>query len=224
MKKKTNGSKSKDNDYSQVIEIDNSEELTQAITDHQIEQGHETKPHDTIVPSKIKELPVSIKGMKNRLLSNAFKNKTFIANFCLRNGKHTTVLVRSTKNYFKYLGGTYIIDDTLAYDNISSKFLMLDYHQDFCLPIKREIKWNDIQDAIEASGRYEIESSTNPSALTKILEADIGGGVARASSMPDFIKQMKLFVIIAALSSTAMLLLFMIKSGMLNSIKGGLGM
>jgi len=132
--------------------------------------------------------------------------------------------VRSTKNYFKYLGGTYIIDDTLAYDNISSKFLMLDYHQDFCLPIKREIKWNDIQDAIEASGRYEIESSTNPSALTKILEADIGGGVARASSMPDFIKQMKLFVIIAALSSTAMLLLFMIKSGMLNSIKGGLGM
>ena len=223
-KKKMNGLKSGGNEYSESITVETSEELTHAIAQAGIEEGHAIKEHDAIIPSKISNVPVSAKGVKNRLLSNAFKNKTFIANFQLRNGKHTTVLIRASKNYFKYLNGTYIIDDTLAYDNISSKFLMLDYHQDFCLPIQRSIIWHDIQDAIENSGIYEIENSTNPSALTKILEADIGGGVARASAMPDFIKQMRLLVIIAAVSSTIMLLLFMIKSGMLNSVKGTLGM
>ena len=224
LKSKDNNDKLKDSEYSQVIEVETPEELTQAIAQLEIEEGHKTKEHDAVIPSKILNLPVSIKGTKNRLLSNLFKNKTFIANFQLRNGKHTTVLIRASKNYFKYLNGTYIIDDTLAYDNISSKFLMLDYHQDFCLPIQRNIIWHDIQDAIENSGIYEIENSTNPSALTKILEADIGGGVARASAMPDFIKQMRLLVIIAAVSSTVLLLLFMIKSGMLNSVKGSLGL
>jgi len=226
MKKKKNGSKSKENksgtatgtdtEELEIEYLETPEQLTQITA---IDEGTQAKPHDIIIPKQTIGIPINYKGFKNRLLSNAFKDKTFVINMQLRNGKHKTMLVRTKKNYFKYQEGTYIIDDSLAYDNISSKFLMLDYHQDFVLPIKRSIEWKEIQEAIESSGLYEIENSTNPSALTKLLEADIGGGVARASAMPDFIKQMRLLVIIAAASSLILLILFVFKTGMLSGVK-----
>lgn len=177
------------------------------------------KEYNLAVPKQIKGIPYEINSIKNRLKEKFLKKRTFLINMELRNGKHTTFLITTKNQYFKYMGSIYVIDTELMYDNINAKHYSLDYHQDFALPIKREIKFKEVQEAIEASELYDVESSTNPSALAKILEANMGEGVAKASSIPDFIKQMKLLLIIGTISSVAMLIIFVFKTGMLSGVK-----
>ena len=177
------------------------------------------KDFDFAVPRTIKGIPIDMLSLRNRLLEKYQKKKTFLINMQLRNGKFTTFLIITKNQYFKYMGSTYVIDSSLSYDNINSRHYCLDYHQDFCLPIKRDFNWKEIQDGIEASRAYEIEASTNPSALTKIIEANMGEGVAKSSQIPDFIKQMKLLLIIGTMASVGMLILFVFKTGMLQGVK-----
>ena len=175
--------------------------------------------------TKIKDHNPILKTNKiEKTLKNYFRQKfqsrrCFVIAMQLRNGKRRTMLITTKNRYFKYEGGTYVIDPELSYDNIDSKFMWLDYHQDFCLPIKRDFKFRDVQDAIEQSGMYEVENSTNPSSLTKILEANVGEGIAKSSAMPDFFKRIQIFIIITMLSSIILLIAFIFKTGMLKSIK-----
>jgi hypothetical protein len=177
------------------------------------------RPYDWAVPKRIIGIPADVQSIKNALKIRLAKTKIFLINMELRNGKHRSFLIKTKKQYFRYEGGTYIIDTNLMYDNVDSKFYCLDYHQDFCLPIQRKINYREVQDAIDASRQYEVESSTNPAVLTKILEANVGEGVAKSSQIPDFIKQMKLLLIIGTMSSIIMLLLFVFKTGMLKGVK-----
>lgn len=177
------------------------------------------KEYNLAIPKQIKGIPYDIKSIKNRMRERFFAKKTFLINMQLRNGRHTTFMVSTKNQYFKYMGAAYIIDTNLMYDNLSARHYCLDYHQDFALPIQRKINFKEVQEAIEASGMYDIESSTNPTALAKILEANMGEGVAKASAVPDFIKQMKLLLIIGTMASVILLLLFVFKTGMLQGVK-----
>ena len=187
-------------------------------------QETKIKEHDMTNPKNIKGIPLTMQGIKNKVRTKFANTKTFLINMELRNGKHRTFLVTTKKQYFNYLGGSYIIDVNLMYDNVDSKYYCLDYHQDFALPILRKLHFKEVQEAIESSRTYEIENATNPTLLARVLEANMGEGVAKASQIPDFIKQMKLLLIIGTISSVIMLLLFVFKTGMLKGMKiPGLG-
>ena len=168
--------------------------------------------------TKKKLIQTNVKTIKNVAMSKLYPERKFIINMELMNGDFTTFQVFTKKNYFKYLDGTYLIDSALKYYNLGAKAWCLDYHQGLAIPVKKQIPVDDIKTAIEQSGLYEIENSTNPSALTKLLEANLGEGIANSSQMPDFIKKMQLLLIVTCLSSVAMLVLYVIKSGMLQQI------
>ena len=158
------------------------------------------------------------KWIKQKFMQNIADERKFIVNMQLRAGDWITFQAFPKDNKFTYAGGTYIIDENLKYYNRSAKSYCLNYHQDFSLPIKHEIPVTSIHKAIESTGICEVENSTNPSALTKVLEAKLGEGIAKASQLPDFIKQMRMLVTIGAVSSVVHLVLFVIKSGMLKQI------
>jgi hypothetical protein len=192
--------------------------------------GNNRRKEETIMTDdKIKSFDILKKpvtspaGIMNRIKSKMFAGRKYAINMELRNGKHRTFQITPKKDNFNFEGGTYIIDQSLAYDNLDCKTYMLDYHQDFSLPIRRTIPVSDVKRAIEETGMVEVESATNPIALKRILEADVGGGIARSTAIPEFIKQFKLMIGIAMVASVLMLLLFVIKSGMLSSVTGSLG-
>ena len=163
-------------------------------------------------------MQTNVKTIKNIAMNKLYPERKFIINMELMNGDFTTFQIFTKKNYFKYLEGSYLIDSSLKYYNLGAKAWCLDYHQGLALPVKKQIPVDDIKTAIEQSGLYEIENSTNPSALTKLLEANLGEGIAKSSQMPDFFKKIYLIVVVGTLSSVAMLVLYVIKSGMLQQI------
>jgi len=168
--------------------------------------------------TKKKLIQTNLKTIKNLAMNKLYPERKFIINMELNNGDFITFQVFTKKQYFKYMDGTYLIDAGLKYYNLGAKAWCLDYHQALATPIRRKIPVDDIKTAIEQSGLYEIENSTNPSALTKLLEANLGEGIANSSQMPDFFKRQQMLIVVSALASVAMLVLYVIKSGMLNQI------
>jgi len=161
------------------------------------------------------------KSIKNILKQKFLTKKCFVINIELLNGKHRTMLLTTKEGTFKYDGGTYIIDTNLAYDNIDSKFLWLDYFQGFSMPIKRNFAQLslELQEGIEQSGLYDIEGCTNPMTLRRCLEAKISEGIAKSTGIPEFLKRLNFFVIISMIAVIILLILFVLKTGMLQSIK-----
>lgn len=161
------------------------------------------------------------KSLLNRLKQKFLIKKVFVINMELYNGKHRTMLLKTKEGTFKYDGGTYVIDSNLAYDNIDSKFLWLDYFQGFSMPIKRNFAKIslELQEGIEQNESYDIEGCTNPMTLKRCLEAKISEGIAKSTGIPEFLKRLNFFVIISMIAILILLFLFVVKTGMLQSIK-----
>lgn len=160
-----------------------------------------------------------IKGIKDVLLDKKFPEKTLLINMELRNGMHRTFMICTQKNHFKFMGGTYLIDTNLKYYLIDSKIWCLDYHQDMTLPIKRQIPTSEIQKAIEASGICEVESATNPSILEQFIKSKVAEGVMKGQAIDEFLKAIRLMLIITCVAVLIHLALFVFKTGMLQGVK-----
>lgn len=184
-----------------------------------IEETPETpfKPVNLTKPKFILGIP-RWKFIRNKLLENQFPSRKLTINMELRNGRHRTIQIHPKNSTFKFQGSMYVIDHNLAYDNIDCKTLMLDYHQDFCLPLKRCFNLKDIQDAIDEMGNYEIETATNPAVLRKLVEADIGGNIAKAVGLPDALRKLLWLGAISAIGIIIMIIIFVIKTGMLKDV------
>lgn len=146
-------------------------------------------------------------------------HKTIGINMELRNGNWVTFMVLDKEGGFKYESGYYRFDDEMKYYNITAGMWMYDYHQNFSIPLKRKIPISDVQKTVESSGITEVEYATNPATLERFTVAKIAEGVMRGQAIDDFLKQIRLILIIGAVASLIHLFLFMQKTGMLKSIK-----
>ena len=172
----------------------------------------------TVVPeeSKVHEVkPAGIEKVKDRI----WPERTFLIRMEMRSGDHTEFKKTIKESFFKYLGGTYLVDESLKYYVISSKCYALDYHQDCCLPIKRRIDVKKIKETINMSGSLECGASTNPSTLDQFVESKIAEGVMKAQAVDEFLKGIKIMIIIILILGVIHFLLFIKASGMFSNIK-----
>ena len=166
--------------------------------------------------SKVHEVkPAGIEKVKDKL----WPERTFLIRMELRSGDHTEFKKTCKESNFVYLGGTYLIDESLKYYVISSKCYALDYHQDCSLPIRRRIDVKKITETIKMSGSLECGASTNPSTLDQFVESKIAEGVMKAQAVDEFLKGIKIMIIIILVLGVVHFLLFIKASGMFNNIK-----
>jgi len=95
-------------------------------------------------------------------------------NMQLESGRFIEFLIPINNTMFRYGGGRYVIDEELKYDKANSKFFWLDYHENFAIPIKREINIKVIKESLELSNiGVKIKLSTNPKVLEALIIAEI---------------------------------------------------
>jgi len=152
--------------------------------------------------------------VKNRY----FPERTFLINMELRNGDFTQFILNTKENFFDYLGGQYILDESMKYYIISAKKYAFDFHQDFSLPIRRHIDVKKINETMEVSGIIDCGASTNPSTLSQFVKAKIAEGIMKAQEIDQFFKSIKFTVIIGCIASVLTFLLLLQTSGALKGL------
>ncbi len=176
----------------------------------------EIKPFDAVRTGKSK---LSIKYWKAHLLERMHPETTALISMELMNGFHRLFVVKEKDEGFQYRGKKYLFDNEAKYYIIDSKLWCYDYHENFTLPIKRKIPLTHIKKSLEHSNISEVEYATNPSTLERFTISKIAEGIMKGQAIDEFMKQIRLLLIIAMVTAVIHLALFMFKSGMLQSIK-----
>ncbi len=158
-------------------------------------------------------------GRFDKIKDDLNPSESLLINMELRNGFHQTFMIQHSEPFFHFQGGTYIIDASLKYYNISSRLYMLDYHQDFCMPVKREWNIDRLKKAIKFSNITEIDLAINPMNVESFIEGKVVEGMVRGQQIVEELKKYFLLLIINALFSGIHLVLFVVKTGMLNGVK-----
>ena len=177
------------------------------------------KEKDNLDLVKKSESYFTVGGLLSKYRRKFKGAQVILANMELLNGHHTTILaVVDDKGKFKYRGGTYIVDDTLKYYHLGYKDYLLDYHQGFTMPIKRKIPLNDINETVQQTKIGGVQFATNPSTLKTFLVNNVVQSAIQGASITDFFRQVRLLVILAAVSSVIHLGLWMYQSGMFSGV------
>ena len=173
------------------------------------------KPYNFMVTGKKKtKLKYWIDKFKERM----YPHKTVLISMELLNGFHREFLVKEVDGGFRYRGRKYVFDNESKYYKIDSKLWCFDYHEDFTLPIRRKIPVSDIKKTLEHSSITEVEYAMNPSTLERFIVARIAEGIMKGQQLDEFLKQIRLILIIAMVASVSHLLLFMFKTGMFSKV------
>lgn len=161
----------------------------------------------------------SFKAFKQRWI---LKRKTPIGiTMELNNGDYIQFLADAGKSDFKYRGKTYIIDENLKYFMSSSRLYFIDYHENFTLPIKRKIPLKEIQKSM-TSEKYSQENiyyATNPKTLENFLTSSTIEKILSGAKLDEWLRQMRLMIIIILIVAVLHMVLFAVKSGMLAKVK-----
>lgn len=174
------------------------------------------KPFDAVRTGKSK---FTMKYWKNHFLEKFHPETTALINMELMNGFHRLFIVKEKDEGFNYRNRKYLFDNEAKYYIIDTKLWCYDFHENFTLPIRRKIPLTAIKKSLEHSNISEVEYATNPSTLERFTISKIAEGIMKGQAIDDFMKQIRLLLIIAMLSSLIHLVLFMFKSGMLQQIK-----
>jgi len=145
-----------------------------------------------------------------------YKN-ALIINMELRNGNHRIFHVKTNDKGFDYDGGHYLLDEQCKYYNIDLKDYMLDYHQDFALPIKRRMPINAVNKQFK-NLENEIELTTNPSILKIFVTSQIAEAIMKGAEIDEFFKKIYLFLIVNTVMVAIILFIVVKGSGMLDKV------
>lgn len=157
-------------------------------------------------------------------LRNGFKLKYkkhhLLIRMEMRSGDHEEFLVDAQNFYgFKFKEGFYLFDNELKYYVASSKIYAMDFHQDYCLPIRRRIPLSEISKVLESLPDMEIENATNPKVLQKFAISKIAEGVMQGQQMSDMFKKITIMLVIIMISSFITAILMLNESGVLSNLK-----
>ncbi len=192
--------------------------MTKKIKIVQKQKDIKEKKYKSYNPVKADRI-ISKKGIITRLKDRLFPDRTLLINMELLNGFHKLFLVVEKDGGFNYRKKRYLFDNESKYYVIDAKLWCYDFHEDLTIPIKRKIPITEIKKAIELSNLTEVENSVNPATIERFLKAKIAEGIMKGQQLDLVFKQLKLIGIIGMLSSVILLILFLFKTGMLQSIK-----
>lgn len=162
----------------------------------------------------------SLAYWKVKFKDKYFPEKTVLINMELVNGMHTQFLTTiKPDNTFKYKGKKYLVDTESKYFVTDCKLWCYDFHEEFSLPIRRNIPITKLKKTIEHSNITEVEYATNPSTLERFTVSKIAEGIMKGQQIDEFFKRIQLLLIITMLASVIHLIIFAFKSGMLQAIK-----
>ena len=108
----------------------------------------------------------------NRLNKWLHPSKLILINMELDNGDNLSFVTKMHDISFDFGNGTYFIDLSLMYYNMSSKLWCLDYHQSMSIPVKRKIDVDKIKDAIDYE-KVECHTAINPKNIKRAQESSI---------------------------------------------------
>lgn len=145
-------------------------------------------------------------------------SKAMLIHMELTNGDHSHFIAYPEKEQFEHEGKLYIIDSSAKYYDHTAKMYCMDYHEDLTLPIIRRIPLERIRESLRSTGITDIENAANPSSLKQFIESEIIQKVMKGQEFEDMMKTIKTMIIIIMVAVIIHLLLFIFKSGILQSI------
>lgn len=155
-----------------------------------------------------------------KLKDKFWPDRSLLINMEMFTGNHTQFVIHTQDQEFNYAGGTYYIDTTLKYWVTNAKMYALDYHQGFSMPIQRIIRYDKVDQAIQASGLCEVEAATNPKNLEAFIKSKVIEQLMKAQEITEFFKSIKFMIIILLLLNAINFLLMLKNSGALQKIPG----
>lgn len=155
---------------------------------------------------------------KDKWKTSRHEDKVVFINFELKNGFFRHFIVKEKEGAFNYNDKMYIFDLSCKYYNMDNKLWCYDYHEDFCLPIRRSIPIEEIKKVIYHSGITDVEYATNPALLEKFVDSKIIEAIMRGAQLDEWMKQMRVLIIITLFVASLHLIIFVFKSGMLQQI------
>ena len=177
-------------------------------------KAHYPQPTDFNILKKPKWY--SIKYWKYKYYYKFLEDRIIFINLRLKNGNHRSFLVPEQAGGFEYNDGKYIFDNVSKYWHIDAKHWTYDFHQDWCLPINRQIKGemistifmpldpevpvNEIKRAIENSKYEQIQFQTNPLILKKTVDAEVIRQLLTSKILADKIAFLTILVIITIIA------------------------
>lgn len=115
----------------------------------------------------------------------------------MNNGHHAIFGIYEISGGFTYRDKKYLFDIENKYWVIGLNMFFYDFHEDICLPIKREIPSNEVKTALEQSDISEVAYAINPATLERFERSKIAEGIMKGQSIDD---RMNLLTILIALN------------------------
>lgn len=151
------------------------------------------------------------------------RGTALLINMELITGNHRSFLVRASADGFLYAGGQYIFDNISAYYDVDFKVWCYDYHQAFSLPLTRKVPVESVRDAVGAISDADIEYSTNPRTLKEFIVSKIAEGIMKGQQIDEFLRGVRMMVIIIMIASLLHLILWMNNVGMFKAMMNTVG-
>lgn len=129
---------------------------------------------------------------KNLYLTNFKKHQVLLIRMILRNKKTIEFFIASDKPMFLYQNGAYCIDSSLVFDDMSSGYPCLLYHQDFSLPINITIETNRLEQGVAE----DVKLNANPQVLSKLVESHTIQSVMAGGMLDKQLRYITIFIVV----------------------------
>jgi len=125
----------------------------------------------------------NIAHFTNKFLYSWNRKYNLIVNMELLNGEFKTFYVKAVYKGFVFNKKRYIIDTTFKYYSQTFKNYCLDYNEEFCLPIKKEINIKEIRNQLEEENEgiknIEVKNMINPYILEQFVKSNLAEGILK---------------------------------------------
>ena len=166
---------------------------------------------------------ITKKSLFSRIRLKFSRDRQYLINMELRNGKHTSFIVKCDAG-FDFEDGLYLIDDSLKYEHLASGLYALDYHQDIALPIVRKIDISQIKQAVKKdknlTGAADIDMAMNPRTLVYFIKSKIAQMILHGVEIGSTLKTLKILMVIVIAISLIHFLLFLNETGIIARLTG----
>ena len=161
---------------------------------------------------------LNISWIKQFWIRTAKRQEAVLINLEFLNGDHGSRFVSASLEGFKIgKDNLYLFDESMKYYNFTLKIFCYDFHEGFCLPIKRKFDVKALNDAIKTQD-YEVELSTNPSVLATFEETKMAKWMMKAQEVMEELAKFKIWMIITMIICILTFVIVLKGSGMLSNI------
>jgi hypothetical protein len=161
---------------------------------------------------------MDLKYWKELFINKFRRDKAVVVNMELKTGNHKTFYVTEKLGGFEFKKGVYIFDGLSMYWNSDFKNFCYDYHEDYCMPVKREIPVKEISNVMESAKLSDLVYSSNPHVLKKFIMSNVAEQILSGTKLSEFMRRLMVIAVVVLIATVIHLVLFMQKSGMLESL------